>query len=106
MQQISPDEIDSKYIKRTLKFFRKSLKEVDKIKNIETRDILQQSLADTLGAHLRAELLPAARLAYYAGYVPYRGVRRLHDLYDEIKSRLNTQGLGGRNPTQSLGGVT
>ncbi|KAG7304243.1 hypothetical protein JYU34_011181 [Plutella xylostella] len=98
MQQISPDEIDSKYIKRTLKFFRKSLKEVDKIKNIETRDILQQSLADALGAHLRAELLPAARLAYYAGYVPYRGVRRLHDLYDEIKSRLNTQGLGWKKP--------
>lgn len=56
--------------------------------------ILRETLVDTVGGHLRSELLPSARLAYYAGYVPYKNVRELHEFYDELKLILNTQGQG------------
>ncbi|XP_072935460.1 uncharacterized protein [Epargyreus clarus] len=63
-----------------------------------TSMVLEEALADTIGAHLRSEFLPTARFAYYAGYVPYTNVRDLHNFYDKVKNMLNTRGLGWKKP--------
>ncbi|CAH0722947.1 unnamed protein product, partial [Brenthis ino] len=60
--------------------------------------MLREVLADAIGAHMRSEILPASRFAYYAGYVSYRKVRELHDCFDQLKICLNTQGLGWKKP--------
>lgn len=97
---VPPDKVSSKYVKETVRYFRKALRIVDKNVDPHTGAILKEALADTIGGHLRTEILPSVRLAYYAGYVPYRQVRRIHDFFLEIKSFLNTQGLGWKSPTK------
>ncbi|XP_038208483.1 uncharacterized protein LOC119829856 [Zerene cesonia] len=96
--KVAPDKMDSKYIRDILRYFRKSLCLVDIAEDKQTASLLKQALADTIGAHLRSDILPTARLAYYAGFVPYRSVRELHSYYDKIKVFLNTQGLGWKKP--------
>lgn len=96
--QVSPDRINSRYIKQTLRYFRSALRVVHKDVDFKTSAILSEALSDTIGAHLKSEILPTVRFAYYAGYVPYRHARQLHNFYDQIKINLNTQGLGWKRP--------
>ncbi|CAK1548726.1 unnamed protein product [Leptosia nina] len=97
---VIPSKIDTKYSKDILKYFRRALRLVDRHEepNKQTSLILKEALADTIGAHMRGEILPAARFAYYAGSLPYRNVKDLHDYFDNIKVYLNTQGFGWRKP--------
>ncbi|KAM3960162.1 LOW QUALITY PROTEIN: uncharacterized protein ACR2FA_005792 [Aphomia sociella] len=94
---VAPDRINKKYIKNTLRYFQEALQTV-KNQDPSTAVILKEALADTIGGHLRSQLLPTVRFAYYAGYVPYRSARLLHDFFDELKSNLNTQGMGWKEP--------
>ncbi|XP_023934351.2 uncharacterized protein LOC112043256 [Bicyclus anynana] len=96
---VPPHKVNDEYIKETLKYFRNALKTTETGLDKKSAVILEDVLLDTIGAHLRSEILPAVRFAFYAGYVPYRRVRELHDFYDHIKRSLNTQGLGWRRPS-------
>lgn len=99
--EVSPDRIDSQYTKQILRYFKNALRNVNK-KEIDpkTRLILKEALSDTIGAHLRSSILPTVRFAYYAGYVPYRNAKQLHDFYEHLKLNMNTQGLGWRQPAR------
>lgn len=96
--KIAPHEVDVDYIKEELRYFRRALRFVDRIAEPRKAILLKQALADTIGAHLRKDILPTVRFAFYAGYIPYRNARQLHDLYEEQKKYLNSQGLGWKTP--------
>lgn len=98
LPQVTPEKVTTKYIKATLKYFHRALRSVDNDMDSHTATILKEALYDTIGGHMRSELLPTVRFAYYAGYVPYRNVRHLHSFLDNIKRFLNTQGLGWKDP--------
>ncbi|XP_046973268.1 uncharacterized protein LOC124539947 [Vanessa cardui] len=91
---VTPDIVNDNYITESLKYFRNTFKIVDNNSDKDTVDILKEVLADAIGAHMRSEILPTARFAYYAGYASYRNVKELHDFFDDIKILLNTQGIG------------
>ncbi|XP_030032219.1 uncharacterized protein LOC115448799 [Manduca sexta] len=95
---VNPDKVNSRYIKNTLRYFRTTLSFVEKDIDKHTAMLLKDALADVLGAHMRSEMLPTVRFAYYAGYIPYRYARCLENFYEEIKTYLNTQGLGWKRP--------
>ncbi|KAJ0181429.1 hypothetical protein K1T71_003514 [Dendrolimus kikuchii] len=95
---VDPEAVNIKYVTETLRYFRRALRSVDKDVDTQTATILKLALADAIGAHLRSEILPTVRFAYYAGYVPYRHARKVEDFFDEIKIYLNTQGLGWKPP--------
>ncbi|XP_026764716.2 uncharacterized protein LOC113523052 [Galleria mellonella] len=95
---VTPDKIDKKYTKDILRYFQKALQIVKNNEDVSTRAVLKEALADTIGGYLRSELLPTVRFAYYAGYIPYRNARQLHDFFDELKMNLNTQGWGWKEP--------
>ncbi|XP_063633725.1 uncharacterized protein LOC134804550 [Cydia splendana] len=97
-----PDQITKKFPNEALQYYREALHTVDKRKYSVSNKVLKEALADTIGSHLRSEMLPAVRLAFYAGYVPYKSVRELHDLYSEIKTTLNTEGRGWKLPPKLL----
>ncbi|XP_047506982.1 uncharacterized protein LOC125050938 [Pieris napi] len=97
---VVPAKITQKYTKNILRYFRRAFHLVNKAADTQTSFILKEALADSIGAHMRSEILPAARFAYYAGFLPYRRVRDLHNYYDNIKLFLNTQGLGWRKPNK------
>ncbi|XP_032513451.2 uncharacterized protein LOC116767300 [Danaus plexippus] len=96
-QPVSPDKVNAKFVDELLKYFNNALQTVEKGEDTKKNVLLKEVLADTIGAHLRSEILPNVRLAYYAGYIPYRKAKSLHDFYEEIKFILNTQGLGWKN---------
>ncbi|KAF9409552.1 hypothetical protein HW555_011117 [Spodoptera exigua] len=96
--QLSPDRVDSQYIKRLLKYFKTALHTVQNEGDFKTAIILKEALSDTIGAHLKSEILPTVRFSYYAGYIPYKHAREIHDFYEDIKVKMNTQGLGWRRP--------
>ncbi|CAK1600264.1 unnamed protein product [Parnassius mnemosyne] len=95
---VYPEKINSRYIREMLSYFRYALRNVVKDADPHAASLLKTALADTMGAHLTKEILPTARFSYYAGYVPYRSVRELHDFLEHIKLLLNTQGLGWARP--------
>lgn len=95
---VSPDRVNTRYIKDTLRYYRNALRNVGREVDDKSAEILKEALSDTIGAHLKSETLPTVRFAYYAGYVPYRNARQLHNFYDQIKVTLNTQGLGWKRP--------
>ncbi|XP_063545752.1 uncharacterized protein LOC134753744 [Cydia strobilella] len=97
-KQTPPDQITKKIANEALRYYREALHTVDKQQRSASKTVLREALADTIGGHLRSEVLPAVRLAFYAGYVPYKSVRKLHDLYSEIKTTLNTEGRGWKPP--------
>lgn len=97
-QSVKPNKINDFYISETLRYVRNAFKTIDRNSNKNTHNILKEVLADTIGAHMRSDILPAARFSYYAGYVSYRKVRELHNCYDQLKVFLNTQGLGWKKP--------
>lgn len=99
-QQTTPNQINKVFVNDAIRYYRKALHTVDKQEHTSTKKILRETLVDTVGGHLRSELLPSARLAYYAGYVPYKNVRELHEFYDELKLILNTQGQGWKKPVK------
>ncbi|KAJ8733746.1 hypothetical protein PYW07_014297 [Mythimna separata] len=96
--EVSPERIDSRYTKHILRYFKHALRTVEKNVDHNTSGILKEALSDTIGAHLKSNILPTVRFAYYAGYVPYRNARQLHEFYDDLKVDMNTQGLGWRQP--------
>lgn len=98
--EVSPERIDTRYTKNILKYFKSALRNVDKDVDYKTAGILKEALSDTIGAHLKSNILPTVRFAYYAGYVPYRNAKQLHEFYDGIKLSMNTQGLGWRQPAR------
>lgn len=98
---LNPDQVDAKHIKNFLRYFRSALNSIDKDTDPRLYKLLQEAIADTIGAHLRSEILPAVRFAFYAGYVPYRNARQIHDLLDDLKIYLNTQGLGWNKPKKT-----
>lgn len=91
---VTPDNVNDHYMTETLKYFRNAFKVLENNSDKRTVLILKKVLADAIGSHMRSEILPNARFAYYAGYVSYRNVRELHDFYSHLKILLNTQGLG------------
>lgn len=95
---VTPDKINARYIKDVLRYYRRALRTVESNPDHRTFTVLKEALADTIGGHLRSEMLPTIRFAYYAGYVPYRSAREVHDFLDNIKSFLNTKGLGWKEP--------
>ncbi|XP_063372618.1 uncharacterized protein LOC134660760 [Cydia amplana] len=97
-KQTPPDQISKQFADDALRYYREALHTVDKQQRSAYKTVLREALADTIGGHLRTEVLPAVRLAFYAGYVPYKSVRELHDLYSEIKTMLNTEGRGWKPP--------
>lgn len=95
---VTPEKVNTKYIKDTLRYYKGALRAVEIYSDYHTGELLKEALADTIGGHLRNEVLPTVRFAYYAGYIPYRNARQLHDFLDYIKTFLNTKGLGWREP--------
>lgn len=98
---VNPDEINGKYIREMLGYFRRALHLAEQEPDPHAASLLREVLADTIGAHLRNDILPTARFAFYAGYVPYRNARQIHDFFDELKDMLNTRGLGWKRPERT-----
>ncbi|KAJ8735069.1 hypothetical protein PYW08_014319 [Mythimna loreyi] len=98
--EVSPERIDCRYTKYILRYFRNALRNVEKNFDYNTSGILTEALSDTIGAHLKSNILPTVRFAYYAGYVPYNNAKQLHEFYDDLKLNMNTQGLGWKRPAR------
>ncbi|XP_049887788.1 uncharacterized protein LOC126382094 [Pectinophora gossypiella] len=98
---LPPEKMSSKYNKEILKYYRKALHVVDKDEDRHNAKILKEALADTLGGHMRCEMLPSVRFSYYAGYVSYRSAKQMHTLYDDLKTFLNTKGIGWNPPEKT-----
>ncbi|XP_026323710.1 uncharacterized protein LOC113232995 [Hyposmocoma kahamanoa] len=96
--QVTLDKINRKYVRTTLRYFRSALLQVNKSRDPLIAGILQETMADTIGSHLRKDFLPNVKFAYYAGYVPYDDVQKLNDLYEDMKTILNTKGIGWKIP--------
>lgn len=96
--QVSLDKINHKYVRTTLRYFRTALEQANKSGDPHIAGILQESVADAIGSHLRRDFLPNVKFAYYAGYIPYNDVQKFHNLYEDVKSILNTKGIGWRPP--------
>lgn len=96
--EVTPDKINTRYIKDILRYYRGALRAAETYSDYHTAGLLKEALADAIGGHLRKELLPTVRFAYYAGYVPYRQARELHEFLDYLKTFLNTKGIGWREP--------
>ncbi|KAI5642417.1 hypothetical protein NE865_05444 [Phthorimaea operculella] len=90
-----PEKINTKYIRDCINYFNRAMR---RVKHKRDAHVLKEALADTIGAHMRNEILPNARFAYYAGYVKFDSVNELHEIYQRIKKSLNTQGLGWKKP--------
>lgn len=56
------------------------------------KQILLTALDDVIGGYLQAIVIPIANEAFYAGNVEYEIVAELHDMLDNIKIRLYTDG--------------
>ncbi|XP_028157693.1 uncharacterized protein LOC114350926 [Ostrinia furnacalis] len=95
---VTPDKINARYIKDTLRYYRGALRATEMIHDHHTSVLLKEALADAIGGYLNSQMLPTVRFAYYAGYVPYRSARELHDFLENIKTFLNTKGLGWKEP--------
>ncbi|KAI5635827.1 hypothetical protein NE865_11429 [Phthorimaea operculella] len=100
LPSLPPDKVNAKYYKDTVKYFKNAMYFVESIKDPHSRLILKEALADTIGGHMTKEILPNARFAYYAGYIPYRSARDLHNFYESLKLTLNTQGFGWKRSTR------
>ncbi|CAH2990333.1 unnamed protein product [Chilo suppressalis] len=97
--QVTPDKVDAKFIKEAIRFYRGALRfAVQSDSDERNNAILKEALLDSIGGHLRNEMLPTIRFAYYAGYVPHKPVRQIHDLFEMYKTFLNTKGLGWKEP--------
>ncbi|XP_053601585.1 uncharacterized protein LOC128670160 [Plodia interpunctella] len=94
----STDKINKKYVRETVRYLRQALNEIDKDLDERTGGILKEALADAIGGHLRARVLPTIRFAYYAGYIPCKCARHAHDFFNDVKTELNTLGLGWADP--------
>lgn len=94
LPKVNPDKINGRYIKNTLRYYRRALKLIEKESDSQTARLLKEALLDTIGANFRSELLPNVRLAFYAGYISYIDARQVEDFFNTIKTDLNTQGLG------------
>ncbi|KAJ2946591.1 hypothetical protein O0L34_g12646 [Tuta absoluta] len=92
-----PEKMNATYIRDSINYFNRAMRQV---KHKRDAHVLKEALADTIGAHMRNELLPNARFAYYAGYITFDSVNELHQFYQRIKNSLNTQGLGWNKPFQ------
>lgn len=93
-----PESLDESYIKNILQYYKRAVRVTQTELDVQTKTILKDSLEDMIGGHLRYEILPTSRIAYYAGYLPYRSVRSLHDYLEDLKRNLNTQGIGWKTP--------
>lgn len=98
LPQVTPDKINARYIKGALRYYRRAFRAVEANSDYRTSAVLKEALADTIGGHLRREMLPTVRFAYYAGYVPYKNAREVHEFLEDIKTFLNTKGLGWQEP--------
>ncbi|XP_075978357.1 uncharacterized protein LOC142978019 [Anticarsia gemmatalis] len=96
----NPEKINNRYIKNTHKYLKNAIKLAKSEIDPRTAQILTEALYDTIGGHLKSEILPNVKFSYYAGYIPYKNARQLHDLYEQIKISLNTQGLGWKRPAR------
>ncbi|XP_041974302.1 uncharacterized protein LOC121729748 [Aricia agestis] len=97
---LPPDKMNDRYIQDLLGYFKGALQTAAKNHDTSIGLSPAELLADTIGSHLRSDMLPSARLAYYAGNISYRKARDLHDFYNNIKIMLNTQGLGWKLPAR------
>lgn len=95
---VNPEKVDTRYIRKTLRYFRNALIVVQRDTDARTASILKEALSDTIGAHLNAEILPTIRFAYYAGYIPYKSAKQAHNFLDQLKILMNTQGIGWKQP--------
>lgn len=66
------------------------------------RSILTAAFADTVGGHIKARLLPAAKYAFYGGAVSYETVKNVKRYYDEIRSTLQTDGHKWQGPNDDV----
>ncbi|KAJ2943984.1 hypothetical protein O0L34_g8307 [Tuta absoluta] len=98
LPSLPPDKVNAKYYRDTIKYFKNAMRFVDSTKDSHNKLILKEALADTLGGYMTQEILPNARFAYYAGYIPYRSAKDLHNFYESLKNTLNTQGFGWKRP--------
>lgn len=94
---VAPEKITDKFIRDLVRYFRRSLRSVEAGSD-HRAELLKDAMADTFGAHLRNEILPAARLAFYSGNISHKNAILIHELYDEMKEYLNTQGVGWQEP--------
>lgn len=97
---VALDKINRKYIRSTLRYFRSALEQANNSGDPYIAGVLQETMADTIGSHLRTDFLPNVKFAYYAGYIPYNDVHKFHDLYEDMKSILNTKGIGWKPPVR------
>ncbi|GBP18499.1 hypothetical protein EVAR_12960_1 [Eumeta japonica] len=97
----TPNEVNAKYVKDILSHYQKSLIFTKRVADVPGEELLKETLADAIGAHMRNELLPAARFAYYGGYLNFADVNKLNVFYNTIETHLNTRGLGWKEPSKS-----
>lgn len=71
-------------------------------KDSETDNIMTAAMSDVIGGYLKLWALPITKFSYYGGTADQDDTLRLYDLYDEIKSYLNTNGRGWRSPNTHL----
>ena len=62
----------------------------------KSKHLMLKALADTMGGYLQVYILPAARQAYYAGTMKYQNVKRLVEIFEQLKEFLRTNGSGWR----------
>lgn len=93
-----PHVVDDKYIKNLLNYFKEAVNFAKRQEKGHSFPIFSDAIMDMIGGHMRFEILPATRFAFYAGYIPFKTVESVEKFYSNVKSTLNTEGVGWKPP--------
>ncbi|XP_020300137.1 uncharacterized protein LOC109863890 isoform X2 [Pseudomyrmex gracilis] len=99
------DSENDQYIAHLMDYFYICLESVRRLSVGKTKHLILKALADTLGGYLRVYILPLTKHSYYVGNIKYRNAKMLHDLFDELKVFLRTNGIGWSKPSRDIENV-
>lgn len=96
MQDLIPKHIPtSKSMPQLLAYLRSVEEAVDGFPpEDETNILIRLAVADVLGGYLQAIVIPMAKQGYYSGTIDYDTVNYLHEMVDDMKLKLGTDGGG------------
>nr|XP_022907125.1 uncharacterized protein LOC111418708 [Onthophagus taurus] len=94
---------DNDMISDIVEYFRMILEVVRKNTSGKIKHLMLLAVTDALGGYMTHFFLPLAKYSYYAGNVDYNSVIKVHQLYDELKTYLRTNGAGWSKPPKDIG---
>ncbi|KAI4492297.1 hypothetical protein M0802_009878, partial [Mischocyttarus mexicanus] len=96
------DYQNDQYIALLMDYFNICFESVGKLSIGKSKHLILKALADVMGGYLRTYILPITKQSYYEGNIKYNNVKKLFQLYDELKDFLRTNGFGWSKPRHEM----